>query len=94
MIELTIGREESNLKRVGVQFYHVDLVSAISSISSWLSFDRFFLPVETLGRHVIRSSADVAESSISLLAKGFGFEGKRLRRFEKNKSLHGEKNKK
>jgi len=54
-----------------------------------LSFDRFLLPVEILRRHVIRSSTDVAESSISLLTKDFGFEGGRLRRFERREVCMG-----
>ena len=38
---------------------------------------------------MICSSADVAESSISLLAKCFGFEGGRLRRFERRRVCMG-----
>jgi len=67
-------------------------VSAISSIFSWLCFDWFLLPVEILRRHVIRSPADIAKFSIGLLARGFGFEGGKLKRFGKKKSLHREKN--
>ena len=58
-------------------------MSAIFSIFSWLSFDWFFLPVETLRRQVISSLADIAKTSIGLLARDVGLEGGRLKRFER-----------
>jgi len=48
-----------------------------------LSFDWFHLLIENLGSQVIGSLAYVAESFIGLLARGFGFEGGRLKRFER-----------
>jgi len=85
VIELTIGREESNLKEFGIQYHHVDLVPVISFVSSRLSFDWFCLLVETLGRQVIGSLTDVVESSINFLARDFGFERRRLRSFKRRR---------
>jgi len=83
---LTIEREESKPKGIEVQFHCIDLVPAISS---WLSFDWFVLPVETLRDQVIRSLTDVAESSISLLARGFEFERGKLRMFKRRRVCMG-----
>ena len=87
MLELTIEREESNLKEL--EFSSTMLLPAIFSISSWLYFDRFLLLVETLRRHMICSPADIAKSSISLMARGFGFKRGRLKRFERRRVYMG-----
>ena len=60
-------------------------MSVIFFISSWLSFDWLFLLIETLRRQVISSPADVAKSSIGLLARDVGFEGERLKIFERKR---------
>ena len=78
---MTIGREKSNIKELEF-FHHVDLVPAISSISSWLSLNSLLFSVETLMLQVISPPGDVTESSIGLLARRFEFEGGRLKRFE------------